>query len=310
MKTIASIGSVVVDLIVSTPRVPITGENLLAHSFKIGPGGKGANAAAAVAKLGARAMLVGCVGNDEFGRLELSSLERYGVNTRAVQKVDADTAVAIIMVNDEHENTILVVLGASNLLTAARVEQSLAPYWGTLDLIIVDFEIPEEAVAAAVRLGYEHQVPVLVDAGPPRPYEPETWGHATILSPNASEASEMVGYPVETDEASLRAARDLLAKGPSSVVLKRGAAGALLVSRDETLMVPGFKVEAVDTTGAGDAFTAMLALSVTEGRPLREAVLRGNAAGALAVTRWGTMPAMPDRAEVESFLTAQKSLTR
>jgi ribokinase len=305
MKMIASVGSIAVDLTVSTPRVPITGENFRAHSLTIGPGGKGANAAAAIARLGADALLVGCVGDDDFGAMALSALDGYGVDIQAVQKrADERTGTAIIMVDDNGENTILVIIGANSLLTADRVEQSLANSWADLDLILVDFEIPEEAVAAAVSLGREHGVPVLVDAGPPRRFHPQTWRAATIISPNEAEAAELVGFPVEDDESALRAARELLAQGPAAVVLKRGAAGSLLLTRDETVMVPGFKVDVVDTTGAGDAFTAMLALSVAEGLPLREAVRRGNAAGALAVTRWGTMAAMPDRAAVESFLAA------
>ncbi len=302
MKTIASIGSIVIDLAVTTPRVPITGENILAHSFQMGPGGKGANAATALARAGARALLVGCVGNDDFGRFELAALKQYNVETEAVQIVEAGTAIAVIMVDDNHENTILVVMGASNLLTAERVEQALMPHRDTLDMLLIDFEIPEEAVAAAVQFGKQYHIPTLVDAGPPRTFAPATWKDCTIISPNALEAATLVGYPVENDEDALRACRDLLAQGPQAVVLKRGAAGSLLVTREETLHVPGFKVNAVDTTGAGDAFTATLAISYVEGRPLREAVLRGNAAGAIAVTRFGTMPAMPYQIEVEAFL--------
>jgi len=302
MKTIASIGSIVIDLAVTTPRVPITGENILAHSFKMGPGGKGANAATALARAGARALLVGCVGNDDFGRFELAALKEYNVETGAVQIVNAGTAIAVIMVDDNGENTILVVMGASNLLTPELVEQALMPHRDTLNMLLIDFEIPEEAVAAAVRFGKQYNIPTLVDAGPPRTFAPATWKDCTIISPNVLEAATLVGYPVENDDDALRACRDLLAQGPQAVVLKRGAAGSLLVTREETLYVPGFKVNPVDTTGAGDAFTAMLAISYAEGRPLRECVLRGNAAGAIAVTRFGTMPAMPYSSEVEAFL--------
>ncbi len=308
MITIASVGSIVVDLAVSTPRVPLTGENFVAHSLHIGPGGKGANAAAAIAKLGARSLLVGKVGDDDFGRLELKALNAESVDTSCVGiDLNVQTSTAVIMVNDQHENTILVIMGANNAVDEQYIIQALTPQASTLNAIIVDFEIPESAVAATVRFGKEHHIPVIVDAGPPRQFDPATWRDATILSPNEHEAAAMVGYAVDTDEAAERAARQLLAYGPRAVVLKRGAAGALLMTADETFGLPVFPVEALDTTGAGDAFTAMFTLAMLEGKPLREALRWGSAAGALATTRVGTMPALPTRADVETFLAAHQA---
>ncbi len=306
MISIASIGSIVVDLAVSTPRVPLTGENFVAHSLHIGPGGKGANAAAAIAKLGAHSLLIGKVGDDDFGRLELDALKRAGVDISSVG-IDASvqTSTAIILVNDQSENTILVIMGANDAVSAAFIESALRPQAATLNAIIVDFEIPESAVAAVVRFGKAHNIPVIVDAGPPRQFDPATWRDAAVLSPNEHEAAAMVGYPVDTDEAARRAARQLLDQGPKAVLLKRGAAGALLMTAEETFALPAFAVDARDTTGAGDAFTAMFTVAMIEGKPLREAMRWGSAAGALATTRVGAMPALPDRAEVEAFLAAQ-----
>lgn len=306
MISIASVGSIVVDLAVSTPRVPLTGENFVAHSLHIGPGGKGANAAAAIAKLGAHSLLVGKVGDDDFGRLELNALKKEGVDISSVGiDSDAQTSTAVILINDRSENTILVIMGANDQVSAGFIEQALTPHAATLNAIIVDFEIPESAVAATVRFGKRYNIPVIVDAGPPRQFDPLTWRDATVLSPNEHEAAAMVGYPVDTDEAALRAARELLAQGPQAVVLKRGAAGALLMTADETFSLPVFPVVARDTTGAGDAFTAMFTVAMIEGKPLREAIRWGNAAGALATTRIGTMPALPSRNEVEQFLTSR-----
>ncbi len=305
-KQIAVIGSVVIDLAVQTPRLPAVGETLLADNFKIGPGGKGANAAVAVQRAGAAAVLLGCIGDDAFGRMEMAALQEEGVDVDAVSiHPEASTGVGIAMIDADGENTILGVLGANDYLSADDVTRALALHQGTLDVILVNFEVPEPAVAAAVRFGVDYDVPVIVDAGPARPYTPETWRACTILTPNEQETETLVGYPVLDDATAERAARELLGMGPSAVVLHRGAHGALLVTTDATTHVPSFSVDVVDTTGAGDAFSGTLSVVVAEGLPLVDAIRRANAAGALAVTRLGTLPVMPTRQEVEMFLECQ-----
>ena len=302
---IAVVGSIIMDLMVTTPRVPQRGENLLAHGFKMGPGGKGANSAVALARLGAEPLLVGRVGDDYFGRVELETVRRDGVQTDSVV-IDPErhTGIAIIMVDDYGENTILVAIGANAGLTVEEVAATLQPHWAQLAAVLVNFEIPEEVVRTVVQKAHACHVPVVVDAGPPRHYGVETWRGATVLSPNMLEASTMVGYPVEDEATAERAARDLLAQGPQAIVVKMGDRGAMLVTATERTMVEGFPVQVVDTTGAGDAFTAALTVALAEGQLLPGAVRFANAAGALAVTRFGTMAAMPTRQEVEAFLRA------
>lgn len=296
----------VVDVAVYTPRVPLTGENFVAHSVNVGPGGKGANAAAAIAKVGARSIMIGKLGDDDFGRVILRALEKESVDCSSIG-IDAaqQTGTALIMVNDQRENTILVVMAANDLVDGAYVDASLTTHQADLSAILVDFEIPESGVAAAVQFGKQHNIPVIVDAGPPRPYKPETWRDCTILTPNEHETAAMVGYAIDRDEDALRAGRELLARGPQAVVLKRGKAGALLVTADDEFMLPVFPIEARDTTGAGDAFTAMFTVAMLEGKPLRECLRYGNAAGAIAAMRIGTLPALPTRPEVDAFLALQ-----
>ncbi|MCS7221198.1 MAG: ribokinase [Anaerolineae bacterium] len=307
MPTIAVVGSIITDLAVLTPRLPARGENILAYRLKIGPGGKGANAAVAAARLGARSILIGRIGDDYFGREELAALRAEGVNTDAVSiDLEVQTGAAVVMVDDEGENTILVIIGANDRLTPEHVEAGLAPHWDHLDAVLINFEVPPAAVAAAVNAAHAHGVPAIVDAGPPRAFGPEIWGRATVISPNALEAAALVGHPVEDEAAAEAAARELLNGGPQAVVLKRGAAGALLVTREGAQHIPAFRVNVVDTTGAGDAFSGALVVALAEGKPLPEAVRFANAAGALAVTRVGTLPAMPTRAEVEAFLASQR----
>ena len=303
MKTIATIGSIIADLAVRTPRVPVTGENILAHSFKMGPGGKGANASVAVARLGASSILIGCVGDDDFGRMELSALRAEGVDIDGV-KVDANasTGIAIIIVDDNGENTILAMMGANANLSPEDARNALASHWGKLDAILINFEVPENVVAGIVEEGHNHNVPVTVDAGPPRRYSPETWCKAKIISPNTIETESLIGYQIKDDSTMLKAAKEILACGPEAIVIKRGSEGALLCTSKKTIAIPGYKVKVVDTTGAGDAFTAALTVAIAEGHSLEEAVRFGNAAGAIAVTRLGTLPAMPTQSEIEKFL--------
>jgi ribokinase len=303
MTKIAVIGSIITDLAVKTSRVPIVGENLLAESLKIGPGGKGANAAVAVARAGAESMLIGCIGDDEFGRMEMAYLDHEGVDLSGVTiHPEAATGAAIIMIDVEGENTILVVKGANDHLSKDAVVNILNTHRNTLDGILVNFEIPEATVAAAVQAGVDFRIPVIVDAGPPRAYAPETWANCTILSPNALEATTLVGYSIEDEADVEQAARELLAAGPQAVVLKLGSRGAMILSEEQEAILPAFPVEVVDTTGAGDAFSGTLSVAIADGLSLEEAVWRANAAGALTVTRLGTMPVMPTRQEVDAFL--------
>jgi len=305
MTKIAVVGSIITDLAVLTPRVPERGENILAYRLQIGPGGKGANAAVAVARMGAESILIGRVGDDHFGSEELAALRAEGVNTNSVGiDPEVQTGAAVVMVDDEGENTILVIIGANDLLTPEHVETGLAPHWDHLDALLVNFEVPEETVAATIRAAYAHGVPTVVDAGPPREFGADVWGRATVISPNALEAATLVGHPVESDTQVEDAAWELLAGGPQAVVLKRGSAGALLVTREEGEQhIPSFRVNVVDTTGAGDAFSGALVVAMAEGKPLHQAVRLANAAGALTVTRVGTLPAMPTWAEIEDFLS-------
>ncbi len=301
--TVASVGSLVVDLAVTTPRVPRVGENLVARGFRMGPGGKGANAAAAMARLGARVALVGAVGDDSLGRLELDALKREGVQVEGV-RIDAggETGVAVIMVDDRKENTILVSLGANDGLRPGDALEALGPLWRSLDALLVDFEVPQAVVAAVVAEGGRRKIPVVVDAGPPRPWGAETWGRAAVVSPNREEAAAIVGRDLTSDEAVRAAAREILRAGPQAVVIKLGAAGALVCTPASVAPVPAFPVTPVDTTGAGDAFTAAMTVAIAEGADVETAARRGCAAGALAVSRFGTMPAMPTLRELERFL--------
>ncbi len=238
--------------------------------------------------------------------MELEALAREGVLIDGVRVVaGSETGVAVIMVDDRKENTILVSLGANDALSPDSALEALEPLWPGLDALLVDFEVPQAVVASVIDEGSRRRVPVVVDAGPPRRWGPETWGRAAVVSPNREEAAAIAGRDLPSDDAVRAAAREMLRAGPGAVVVKMGAAGALVCTRASVAAVPAFPVTPVDTTGAGDAFTAAMTVAIAEGADLETAARRGCAAGALAVTRFGTMPAMPTLQELESFLAAR-----
>jgi ribokinase len=304
MPRIAVIGGIVADIAVKTARLPHLTETFLADSFKLGPGGKGANAAVEVARAGAEAVLIGSVGDDDFGHMILAHLRREGVDVNGISVAPAgiSTGMGIAMITNDGENTTLGVMGANDHLSAQAVTESLNAYKNSLNAILINFEVPEDAVAAAVETGSRLGIPVIVDAGPARAYRARAWAKCTILTPNIQEIGVLAGYDVSDEATCEKATQELLAMGPSAVVLHRGARGALITTNGKCVEVPAFSVEAIDMTGAGDAFSGTLAVAVAQGMSLEQAVYRANAAGALAVTRLGTMPIMPTSGEIDRFL--------
>ncbi len=303
--TIAIIGSIVTDIVVQTPRIPASGENMHAPRIQVMTGGKAANAAVAFRRLGGRAHLLGNTGADGFGQQARVDLEAEGVDISGVgADPDQPTGSGVLLVEPDGQTAFIIAPGANLTLKPQQLEANLRPLLPHLDGLLFNFESPEACLLLAADLARAHDVPIFVDAGPDRPYSPELWRDAAILTPNQPEAEAIVGYPITDDESAVAAARDLLARGPQSVVLKLGARGALLASADTIQHIPAFPITAVDSAGAGDAFTAGLTLAVLQGRALPQAVRFANACGAVAASRFGTMPAMPRLAEVEELRAA------
>jgi len=301
--TIAIIGSIVTDIVVQTPRIPGSGENMHVPRIQMMTGGKAANAAVAFRRLGGRAYLLGNTGADEFGRQGRVDLEAEGVDISGVS-VDPDqpTGSGILLVEPDGQTAFMIAPGANQTLTPHQLEKHLRPLLPHLDGLLFNFESPEDCLLLAADLAHAHDIPIFVDAGPDRPYSFALWRDAAILTPNQPETEAIVGYPITDDERAVAAAQDLLARGPQNVVLKLGERGALLASEDRIQHISAFPITAVDSAGAGDAFTAGLALAVLQGQALPQAVRFANACGAVAAGRFGTMPAMPRLAEVEALL--------
>jgi ribokinase len=300
---ITVVGSINMDLVVRVDHLPEPGETILGRDYRTIPGGKGANQAVAAARLGAQVDMVGRVGKDAFGGMLRENLQREGVNVSSVaDDPDVSSGIALITLDEMGRNTIVVASGTNMTLATAQVKQALEGA-SVLDAVVMQLEIPMDCVVGAAWLGSARGAKVVLNPAPARPLPAEVFPLLDVLVPNENETSLLTGLPVESLEQAEVAARHLLQAGARSVVLTLGGRGALVVEKGPPAVhIPSHPVKVVDTTAAGDAFVAGLAVGLAEGLSLVEAARLGNAAGAIAVTRLGAQPAMPTRSEVEGLL--------
>ena len=301
------VGSLNMDLVVRAPRIPRPGETIIGGEFRTVPGGKGANQAVAAARLGAQVAMVGRVGGDAFGGLLLENLAAAGVDPAFVTRdPQAATGVALIEVDDAGQNSIVVVSGANMRLAPADVEAAAAAI-GVADVLLLQLESPLETVTRAAQVAHARGVTVILNPAPARPVPAGLLGLVDVLIPNESETALLTGLPVGDQEEAQAAAAALRRMGVATVILTLGERGALLAYEGGAELFPAFDVTPVDTTAAGDAFVGGLAVALAEGRPLREAVRWGNAAGALATTRLGAQPSLPTRQALDDMLAHGKT---
>jgi ribokinase len=288
--------------IVTVSRFPEPGETITSDDFFTAPGGKGANQAVAAARLGADTRMIGRVGGDIFGADLLDSLSSNGVDvSHVLRDEEHSSGLAIINVGPSGQNWIIIVPGA-NGANGRREMETVQESLEEASALLMQFEIPMEVSLEAARLASARSVPVILDPAPARPIPTDLYRYVDYLTPNEMEAAAIVGFPVEDALSADRAAQELLGRGIGCVVIKMGSQGAFYATQDVSEFLPAFQVEAVDTVAAGDAFNAGLAVAISAGRGLRDAVRWGMAAGAIAVTRPGAQQAMPTRHEVEEFL--------
>ena len=300
---IVVVGSINMDLVARMARLPRPGETVHGQSFQTIPGGKGANQAVAVALLGVRVTLIGRVGDDSFGETLLRSLAEYGVATEQVLVTpQCSSGVALIGVDDDGANSITVVAGANGRLTVRDIE-SRAAVIQSADALIVQLETPLDTVVAALRIAKDAGVRTILDPAPApsSPLPPEVMA-VDVISPNQTEAELLTGIVVDDLASAERAARRLQELGAREVALKLGRWGAMLCDAEGRIEhVSAVEVEVVDTTAAGDAFTAALSVALVEGGTLVDAVRFGSAAGTLACLTLGAQTAMPTRGQVDEF---------
>jgi ribokinase len=300
MVDILVVGSLNMDLVVRAPRFPEPGETLSGEDLALIPGGKGANQAVAAARLGASVAMLGRVGQDVFGQSLVDNLTLNRVDVSRVARDPASTGTAIIVVDAQGQNSIVLSPGANGRLIPADVT-SLPE----ARILLLQFEVPPETVSIAARLAREQSMRVIVNPAPARALEPDLLKYVDILVPNESELSLLTGRPVTDVGSAEAAARELLAQGAGLVIVTRGENGVLAIAPDLRLSLPAFKVEVVDTTAAGDAFIGGLALALAKDKLLKEALVYAGACGALAVTKFGAQPSLPTWVEVDAFLAGR-----
>jgi ribokinase len=302
---IVIVGSLNLDFIAQVERAPQRGETVPGSLFVTLPGGKGANQACTVGRLGRpdTAVMIGCVGQDVYGQQLLDSLRACGVDNRYVRGApEAATGVALILVEASGQNQIVVVPGANDCLRPADVTEALTALGGSH--LLLQLETPLATVTAAAAHARSLGMTVILDPAPARGLPAELLRNVNILTPNESEALALVGAAgdhIALADASV-VARKLLALGPQQVILKLGAQGAFLADGERALHFPARLVEAKDTTAAGDCFNGALATALAEGLTLDAAIAFANVAASIAITRIGAQASLPTRAEVEQAL--------
>lgn len=304
---VAVVGSANVDLVIRTERIPHRGETIFGESFDIFTGGKGFNQATAASRIGADVTFIGRVGDDYFGELIISAMATENINTNYV-KIDNETGTGIanILIDPNGENSIIVVPRANMSITTADIDD-VETEIANADILLLQLETPLEASFRATEIARANGTTVILDPAPARSLPDEFMAQIDILTPNTSEAATLYGKPIDTTELCIEAAKVLhkkIASGQdSAVVITLANRGVLLHTTNQTKHTQPISVDAVDTTGAGDAFTGALATELASGKSVSDSVHFANAAGAAAVTVLGATPSMPTRSIIESLLS-------
>jgi ribokinase len=299
---IVVVGSSNTDMIIQAARIPRPGETILGGQFSMAAGGKGANQAVAAARAGGNVTFIARVGDDMFGQQAVSGFVKDGIDVKHVIKDrQAASGVALIFVAADGENSIGVASGANGRLSPDDVRGAAAAVTSA-DVLIMQLETPLETVRAAAEMAAAKGVRVILNPAPAQPLDDHLLKLVSVLTPNETEAELLTGVKVDNEANADKAAKVLRDKGVDMVIITLGARGVFVSSADMVGMVAGFKVEAVDTTAAGDVFNGALGVALAEARPLGEGLRFANAAAALSVTKLGAQPSAPTRAEIESFL--------
>ena len=306
-KPIVVVGSINIDLVAIARRIPVVGETVIGSDFQIHPGGKGANQAVAIARLGYPVRLIGCLGSDRFGAELRTSLEEAGVDISGVSTSDGASGVAVIVVSERGENSIVLAPGANSKVTPEDIDENIS-ILKSAGMVLAQLEIPLETVEYLARICARENVPLILDPAPARELTPGIFKDIAWFTPNQTEAAFYLGdrLPDSKRQTAAEMAKIFLANGCQGVVLKMGAHGTYLASQEEEgSFVPAFPVDAIDTTAAGDAFNAGFATGLMLGKSALNSAVFAAAVAAISVTRTGAQPSMPSMSEVEEFIKGE-----
>lgn len=299
MKKIVVVGSLNMDSVVEVQHMPKEGETIAGANMKLVPGGKGANQAYAIGKLGGKVSMIGAIGADSFGQVLRNNLTSVNVDTSSLIEMEYQgTGQAYIMVDEQGENSIIIIPGTNGLMTEELIRQNL-PKIEESDIIIMQLEIPMEVVEYVKDYGVKRGKTVILDPAPAVYGLPDHfWTGIDYIKPNETELEILTGRKLQTIEELKEGAREMLAKGVKNVIVTLGGEGCILVSREREVIFSAKKVKAVDTTAAGDSFTAAFALALSQGQSCEEAIGFGQKVSAIVVTRKGAQTSIPEMGEI------------
>ena len=300
MNKIVVIGSSNTDMVVRSERLPRPGESVIGGGFMMAGGGKGANQAVAVARMGHRVLFAAAVGNDMFGDAAVAAYRRFGIDTTYIARKDTPSGVALIMVDGAGQNSISVALGANNTLTVEDVMPALEQVESG-DIVLLQLEIPMETVDACVAVAAAKGARVVLNPAPAAVVSEHTLSKLYLITPNQTEVQTLTGVDVTDETTAQLAAQVLVSHGVERVVITMGSAGAYLYEGGKGVLIPACKVSAVDTTAAGDVYNGALCAALAEGQSLQDALKFATKASAISVTRVGAQPSVPTREEVDNF---------
>jgi len=298
VKKILVVGSSNTDMVIKATNFPGPGETILGGRFLMNAGGKGANQAVAAARLGGVVTFVGKIGNDIFGKLAIQQLEDEGVNVDFVA-IDPEnpSGVALITVDSKGENSIVVAPGSNGTLSSADFDKAIEELEGS-EYVLMQLEIPIPTVEYIAGLAAQKQKKVVLNPAPAAKFSDELLKNLYIITPNETEAELLTGVKVNDEQSALKAATLLNEKGVEIVIITMGSAGAFLLVSGQSEMIKSSKVEAVDTTAAGDTFNGALVVALSEGKTIHESIAFANIAAAISVTRIGAQSSVPFRKEI------------
>lgn len=299
MTEIFVVGSLNADLVVKSPRFPQPGETISGEDLQIIPGGKGANQAVAAARQGVKTAMLGRVGSDSFAPFLIDNLKANQVDTSHVIADSSATGTAIIVVDANGQNSIVLSPGANGNVSPADVDSAS---FSNSKLLLLQLEIPTPTVLHAAQQARANGLTVILNPAPAKPLPAELISTVDILIPNESELSLLTGLPVNDATSAEKAAKEIMKQGVKTVIVTLGGKGALLVTAQQTTQVDTYKVNVVDTTAAGDAFIGGFASALLSGKSLEDSVRHGCACGALATTKFGAQPSLPTKEEVEKII--------
>jgi ribokinase len=294
------VGGISIDLVAFADKLPAPGESILGDDFKIILGGKGSNQAVAAALAGTHSTLVSCVGTDVFTDFATDALEGFGVDTEFVRQVEGPTGIAHIRVAASSQNNIVVIPLANFKITKTQVDDAFAKR-PNAKVLLTQLEIPWEVNRHAISLAKSQGLTVVLDPAPASNPEPTAWELIDIVTPNESEAHSLTGIEVTDEQSAKKAGQWFLDQGVENAIITMGGSGVVLVNKQETKLFAAPKVQAVDTTAAGDAFAGYLGALLAEGKSLEEAIEVAVKAASISVTKLGASSSLPTRDQVSTF---------